>query len=180
MLWFLIYPKPDCTVGEAARARGNHGHSWGIQARPGALFWLGIRVLVDSDWGWVGRWVRGLHWLGPRLLEVSIWLQGFTLESVFWPPRQAGQPLRNLRNNANFRHPLYYWRKQKIMPITQLAPDPCPDPCQGQGSGANCVIDKFWIIYIIIHITQGVCVIIQGVSIICINNVIDVNCVIIR
>ena len=57
------------------------------------------------------------------------------------------------------------------MPIMQLAPDPCP----GQGSGANCVIDKICIIYIIIHITQGVCVIIQGVSIISINNVIDVN-----
>ena len=36
------------------------------------------------------------------------------------------------------------------MPITQLAPDPCPgqgpDPCpgqgSGQGSGANCVIYK--------------------------------------
>ena len=47
------------------------------------------------------------------------------------------------------------------MLITQLAPDPCP----GQGSGANCVIYKNRIIYIIIHITQGVCVIIQGVSI---------------
>ena len=67
-------------------------------------------------------------------------------------------------------------RKQKIMPITQWAPDPCP----GQGSGANCVIYKIRVIYIIIHITQGVCVIIQGVSKNCINNVIDVNCVIIR
>ena len=62
------------------------------------------------------------------------------------------------------------------MPITQWAPDPCP----GQGSGANCVIYKIRVIYIIIHITQGVCVIIQGVSKNCINNVIDVNCVIIR
>ena len=70
---------------------------------------------------------------------------------------------------------------KKIMPITQWAPDPCP----GQGSGANCVIYKIRVIYIIIHIMRGVCVIIQGViiqgvSIICINNVIDVNCVIIR
>ena len=67
---------------------------------------------------------------------------------------------------------------KKIMPITQWAPDPCP----GQGSGANCVIYKIRVIYIqvIIHIMQGVCVIIQGVSNICINNVIDVNCVIIR
>ena len=47
---------------------------------------------------------------------------------MFWPPLQAGQPRRNLRNDANFRHPLYYWRKQKIMPITQLEPDHCP-PC---------------------------------------------------
>ena len=63
---------------------------------------------------------------------------------------------------------------------TQLAPDPCPGQGSGQGSGANCVIYKIRIIYIIIHITQGVCVIIQGVSIICINNVFDVNCIIIR
>ena len=103
---------------------------------------------------------------------------------MFWPPLQAGQPLRNLRNNANFRHPLYYWRKQKITSYAYYAVGTRPlsgtGLSSGQGSGANCVIDKICIIYIIIHITQGVCVIIQGVSNIGINNVIDVNCVIIQ
>ena len=34
----LIFNLSEARLGEAARARGDHGHSWGLQARPGAMF----------------------------------------------------------------------------------------------------------------------------------------------
>ena len=34
----LIFNLSEARLGEAAQARGDHGQSWGLQARPGALF----------------------------------------------------------------------------------------------------------------------------------------------
>ena len=71
----------------------------------------------------------------------------------------------------NFRHPLH--KQQKMHKNINYAWT--PDPCPGQGSGANCVTDVKCKNYFNLTITEGVCVKIEGVSIIC---VIDIKCVI--